>query len=469
MEITLYIGGMQCQSCAARIEKALAQQQGVKSVRVSYAAGTAQVTCSAAVSAQALCRAVRDIGYEASEKPLGKKPWNTAAGLVSVFCLFYLLNRWGILNRLTPAQTASGAEGYGALFLVGLLTSVHCVAMCGGIGLSQSLSGVQRAKGSWKPTALYNLGRLLSYTAIGAVLGGVGMALEAASVTVSYGLQGAVKLLAGCAMVIMGLNVLQLLPRRAGRMPRFFPKKAVTPFGIGLLNGLMPCGPLQSMQLLALTSGSPLRGGISMLLFALGTMPLMLTFGSVVGLLGRRFTKAVLTAGAVVIAVLGLAMVSQGGSLAGLFTPAQLGSFAALLGMGLLVGNLFRQKTAALPVGLALLAVLAALPLLPDGTSAAQARLEDGYQIVESRLLSGAYPSIQVEAGTPVRWIIHADEEEINGCNDRFFQRELQLEHRFSPGDNTIEFTPASPGTYTYSCWMGMIHGTITVTPKEDV
>ena len=469
MEITLYIGGMQCQSCAARIEKTLAQQQGVKSVRVSYAAGTARVTCSTAVSAQALCRAVRDIGYEASEKPLVKKPWNTAAGLVSVFCLFYLLNRWGILNRLTPAQTASGAEGYGALFLVGLLTSVHCVAMCGGIGLSQSLSGVQRATGSWKPTALYNLGRLLSYTAIGAVLGGIGMALEAASVTVSYGLQGAVKLLAGCAMVMMGLDMLQLLPRRAGRMPKFFPKKAVTPFGIGLLNGLMPCGPLQSMQLLALTSGSPLRGGISMLLFALGTMPLMLTFGSVVGLLGRRFTKAVLTAGAVVIAVLGLAMVSQGGSLAGLFTPAQLGSFAALLGMGLLVGNLFRQKTAALPVGLALLAVLAVLPLLPDGTSAAQARLEDGYQVVESRLLSGAYPSIQVEAGTPVRWIIHADEEEINGCNDRFFQRELQLEHRFSPGDNTIEFTPASPGTYTYSCWMGMIHGTITVTPKEDV
>ena len=469
MEITLYIGGMQCQSCAARIEKTLAQQQGVKSVRVSYAAGTARVTCSTAVSAQALCRAVQDIGYEASEKPLGKKPWNTAVGLVSVFCLFYLLNRWGILNRLTPAQTASGAEGYGALFLVGLLTSVHCVAMCGGIGLSQSLSGVQRATGSWKPTALYNLGRLLSYTAIGAVLGSIGMALEAASVTVSYGLQGAVKLLAGCAMVIMGLNMLQLLPRRAGRMPKFFPKKAVTPFGIGLLNGLMPCGPLQSMQLLALTSGSPLRGGISMLLFALGTMPLMLTFGSVVGLLGRRFTKAVLTAGAALIAVLGLAMVSQGGSLAGLFTPAQLGSFAALLGMGLLVWNLFRQKTAALPVGLALLAVLAVLPLLPDGTSAAQARLEDGYQIVESRLLSGAYPSIQVEAGTPVRWIIHADEEEINGCNDRFFQRELQLEHRFSPGDNTIEFTPASPGTYTYSCWMGMIHGTITVTPKEDV
>ena len=359
--------------------------------------------------------------------------------------------------------------GYGMLFVVGLLTSVHCVAMCGGIGLSQSLSGVRQTKAAWKPTVRYNLGRLLSYTAVGTALGAVGMGLEAASVTLSYGLQGAVKLLAGAAMVTMGLNMLGLLPRRGRQLPRLFPRRALGPFAIGLLNGLMPCGPLQSMQLLALASGSPVRGGLSMLLFALGTMPLMLAFGSAVGLLGKKFTRAVTLLGAVVIAVLGLAMVGQGGSLAGLFTPAQLAAGAALLGMGLLIFNLAGRKTAALPVGLILLAALAVLPLLPGTGEAAQARMEDGVQIVESDLSPGAYPGIQVRAGVPVRWIIHADDEDINGCNDRFFQRELQLEHSFTPGDNTIEFTPAAPGTYTYSCWMGMIHGTITVISKEDL
>ena len=469
MKAILYLGGMQCQNCAVRIEKTLRQQAGVLSAAVSYAHGTAQVHFEPPASAQALCQAVEALGYEASTRPSEKQPWRVLAVLASIPCLFYLLNRWGILNYLTPSQLAEGSMGYGMLFLIGLLTSVHCVAMCGGIGLSQSLSGVEQRAANWKPTLTYNLGRLLSYTAIGTTLGAVGMAMEATSVTVSYGLQGTVKLLAGAAMVMMGLNMLNLLPRRVKRLPRFLPQKAVTPFGIGLLNGLMPCGPLQSMQLLALASGSPIRGGLSMLLFALGTMPLMLAFGSIVGLLGRKFTRGVLLLGAAIISVLGLSMVSQGGSLAGLFTPAQLGAAAALLGMGLLFYNLAGQKSAALPVGLALLALLAALPLLPDWTDNTQARMEDGYQIIESSLSSGAYPSIQVQAGIPVRWIIHADEAEINGCNNRFFQRDFQLEHTFEPGDNLVEFTPANPGRYTYSCWMGMIHGTITVTPKEDV
>lgn len=469
MEVRLYIGGMQCSSCAARVQRALEAVPGVAAAQVSYAEAMARVHCDTGVKPEALCRAVQAAGYQASTKAPGKEPWKTAGTVAFIFCLFYLLNRWGTLNYLTPSQLADGSMGYGMLFVVGLLTSVHCVAMCGGIGLSQSLTGVGQAKASWRPTLRYNLGRLLSYTAIGAVLGAAGMGLEAASVTLSYGIQGAVKLLAGAAMVHMGLNMLGLLPRRNRHLPRLFPRRAVGPFAIGLLNGLMPCGPLQSMQLLALASGSPVRGGLSMLLFALGTMPLMLLFGSVVGMLGKKFTQTVTLLGAVVIAVLGLSMVSQGGSLAGLFTPAQLATGAALLGMGLLVFNLAGQKTAALPVGLALLALLAALPLLPARQSTAQVRMENGVQIVESDLSAGAYPSIQVQAGVPVRWIIHADEEDINGCNDRFFQRELQLEHSFSPGDNTIEFTPASPGNYTYSCWMGMIHGTITVTPKEDL
>lgn len=468
MEVLLYIGGMQCGSCAARVKRALEEARGVQAAEVSYGRGTARVRCRAGTDPDFLCRTVQAAGYEASRKPLGR-PWKTAGTVLLLFCSFYLLNRWGILNYLTPSQLADGSMGYGMLFVVGLLTSVHCVAMCGGIGLSQSLSGVRQTKAAWKPTARYNLGRLLSYTAVGMALGAVGMGLEAASVTLSYGLQGAVKLLAGAAMVTMGLNMLGLLPRRGRQLPRLFPRRALGPFAIGLLNGLMPCGPLQSMQLLALASGSPVRGGLSMLLFSLGTMPLMLAFGSAVGLLGKKFTRAVTLLGAVVIAVLGLAMVGQGGSLAGLFTPAQLAAGAALLGMGLLIFNLAGRKTAALPVGLILLAALAVLPLLPGTEEAAQARMEDGVQIVESDLSPGAYPGIQIRAGVPVRWIIHADDEDINGCNDCFFQRELQLEHSFTPGDNTIEFTPAAPGTYTYSCWMGMIHGTITVIPKEDL
>ena len=75
------------------------------------------------------------------------------------------------------------------------------------------------------------------------------------------------------------------------------------------------------MLLLALASGSALRGGLSMLCFSLGTLPLLLGFGSLAAWLGKKFTGAVLSCGAVLIAVFGLSMLSQGGSLTGLFTP----------------------------------------------------------------------------------------------------------------------------------------------------
>ena len=79
---------------------------------------------------------------------------------------------------------------------------------------------------------------------------------------------------------------------------------------VGLLNGLMPCSPLQSMQLAALASLSPIKGALSMLFFSLGTTPLMLGLGSLTAALGRRFNCAVLRAGAVMVAVMGLAMLS---------------------------------------------------------------------------------------------------------------------------------------------------------------
>lgn len=97
---------------------------------------------------------------------------------------------------------------------------------------------------------------------------------------------------------------------------------------VGLLNGLMPCSPLQSMQLAALASLSPIKGALSMLFFSLGTTPLMLGLGSLTAALGQRFNRAVLRAGA----VMGLAMLSQGAALAGWSlpaAPAQSGDLAA--------------------------------------------------------------------------------------------------------------------------------------------
>ena len=160
--------------------------------------------------------------------------------------------------------------GYGMLFVVGLLTSVHCIAMCGGINLSQCISqdgkcGAEGRKAALWPTFLYNLGRVISYTAVGFIVGALGSA-----VTFSNAMQGILKLIAGIFMVIMGVNMLGIFPwirRLLPGMPKTLARKidvekgrSKRPLIVGLLNGIMPCGPLQAMQIYALSTGSPLAG-----------------------------------------------------------------------------------------------------------------------------------------------------------------------------------------------------------------
>lgn len=114
------------------------------------------------------------------------------------------------------------------LFVIGLITSVHCIAMCGGINLSQCIpkSGqtVSNSRFStFRPTFLYNLGRVISYTAVGFIVGALGSAI-----TFSNSAQGVLKLIAGVFMVIIGINMLGIFPwlrRLNPRMPKFFVRK----------------------------------------------------------------------------------------------------------------------------------------------------------------------------------------------------------------------------------------------------
>jgi sulfite exporter TauE/SafE len=351
-----------------------------------------------------------------------------------------LLQQFGILNLLTPSRLAETNMSYWTLFVIGLITSPHCAAMCGGINLSQCIPKTERASetnsrfSAFRPAFLYNLGRVVSYTAIGFIVGALGSA-----VTFSNALQGALKLVAGAFMAIMGINMLGIFPglrKLNPRIPRTFARKIDSAKGksgsaliVGLLNGLMPCGPLQATQIYALSTGSAFAGAASALLFGLGTVPLMFGLGALSSALGKKFTAKVTTVGAVLVVALGLSMFSQGWILSGFKTPSRNTGSDAVLHSG-----------------------------DPD------VKIESGVQLVSSELAPGKYPNITVQAGTPVQWTINAPQGSINGCNNRMFIRDYGIEYSFKTGENVIEFTPENPGTIRYSCWMGMIRGTITVT-----
>jgi hypothetical protein len=86
-----------------------------------------------------------------------------------------------------------------------------------------------------------------------------------------------------------------------------------------------------------------------------------------------------------------------------------------------------------------------------------------GIQKITTPLTRRGYPSFTVKAGIPVRWNLYAEKGTINGCNNAIVIPEYRIEKRLQPGDNIIEFTPTKSGRFRYSCWMGMIRGTITV------
>ena len=490
-KIHVNIGGMTCINCQKKIENGLNSAEGVIEASVSFSKGTADVLYDERrVSKEDLIKVIENLDYEvlSPDRSASFDLVNAVSILVIIAALYYVLQSLGILNRLVPKSLADTGMGYGMLFVIGLITSVHCIAMCGGIGLSQSLpkkGEISSRAGkvqTFMPSVTYNLGRVCSYTVIGFVLGLTGMIIGSGSdVGISSLLQGLLKIIAGLFMVVMGINMLGIFPwlrKFTVRMPKDAAKviwkkrrAAGTPFAVGLLNGLMPCGPLQSMWIVALAAGSPFAGALSMFLFSLGTVPLMLGLGSVVSLLGKKFTDQVMKTGAILIVVLGLAMLSQGGALSG-WLPSELLFYLiiAFAVSGVLVSLPNRKRWiryAAYAASLAMIFGAFAFWKV-NGTAGkraeGEAQIVDGVQIVHSTLSPGSYPDITVQEGVPVRWTIEAPEESVNGCNYQMLIRDYGIEHTFDIGKNVIEFIPEKAGAIRYSCWMGMIHGTIYVT-----
>ena len=488
--VHLNISGMTCINCQNKIEQTLNHTSGIIHAEVSYDNEDANVEYQEdVITVEQIISVVEGLEYGASlqKKTDVQKIINTVSLLTIIIALYVMLQSLGILNRLVPSQLADTGMGYGMLFVIGLITSVHCIAMCGGINLSQSFS-----QGHGLSSLTYNLGRVCSYTVVGFVLGLVGwLAGGGTSVGLPALVQGILKMIAGIVMVVMGINMLGIFPqlrRFRLRVPGFLAKiiyseraKAGRPFLVGVLNGFLPCGPLQSMWIVALASGNPFAGALSMFLFSLGTVPLMLGLGSIVSVLGKRFADKVMMVGSVLVVVLGLAMVSQGGILSGLMSQeVLLVLILACAIAGVIMSLPYRRTTARyLSYVLSVLILIGSLvgwSLYEKNMKNAKTvdemgnviEIVDGVQVIHSTLEPGSYPSITVKAGMPVQWIIDAPEGSINGCNYRMLIQDYQVEYTFTTGDNLIEFLPSDTGTVQYSCWMGMIYGNIYVTDGTE-
>ncbi|WFA08851.1 sulfite exporter TauE/SafE family protein [Tissierella sp. Yu-01] len=433
IKIKLLIEGMSCSHCEMAIENKLIGLRGVSYVKASYEKGEVEITYDKDItSIGQIKKTINKLDYKVVDFT-NKKQFTSNTKLLYILTIilsvYFVLNHFKLLNFVNYFPQIQSNVEYSMLFVIGVFTSLHCIAMCGGINLAQSIHSVESRKSTIHSNLLYNMGRVISYTIIGGIVGGIGSVIS-----LEGSFRGAVAIIAGIFMIIMGFNMLNVFPwlRYINiRVPRFISKrvnnnksKAKSSFYIGLLNGLLPCGPLQSMQLYALSTGSIVAGAFSMFLFSLGTVPLMFILGTISSKLNKKFTDKMLSICAMLVVVLGVGMISNGLSLSGVLIP-QIQTAEAL---------------------------------------ASTAELEGEFQTIRTVLDFGIYQPIRVKAGIPVKWTIRAEKGKVNGCNNEIIIPEYNLEVKLKEGDNLIEFIPTEAGQFGYSCWMGMIRSSIIVT-----
>lgn len=188
--------------------------------------------------------------------------------------------------------------GYGTIFVFGLITSLHCTGMCGGITLAAG-----------KAHPLFQFGRIISYTLMGFLLGGFGDLIS-----IGTGLKKGIPIICGICIIVF--SCLWFLNGVGIKMPKKYLKiigfiKERGPFGMGLLMALMPCMSLQMVELYSLGTGSAFKGAFSMFLFGVGTLPMLI----VLGIAGKKAfennQKTVMIISSVIMLLMGIMMIMK--------------------------------------------------------------------------------------------------------------------------------------------------------------
>lgn len=210
-------------------------------------------------------------------------------------------------------------ELYGMALLTGLVGSLHCIGMCGPIAIALPL-GKRHFGYKLLGSITYNLGRIITYGLLGAVFGLLGQGIEMA------GLQKWASILIGAAMILSviapalfkgKIKYEQVFFGYAGKLIGQFRKlftisSLPSLFLIGLLNGLLPCGLVYVAIAGAINTNNTLNGIMYMIIFGLGTIPVMAAIPIIGNLIGKNIRKRFSKVLSVFIVILGIIFILRG-------------------------------------------------------------------------------------------------------------------------------------------------------------
>ncbi len=284
---------MHCNSCVILTESELGSIPEISKVKASLENLSVEITGefgdkSPEKIAEDLSKILKPHGYTLSiEKQKIQIKWSDfkialpiAIGFIALFIVLQKLN---IVNLITTSEVS-----YGTAFLIGLIASVStCMAVVGGLVLSISANFAKEGD-KIRPQILFHIGRLISFFILGGAIGILGSVFQ-------FGQTGTfiLNLIIALVLLILGINLLEIFPwikKIQPTIPNFIGKRAhniknlnhtLTPFLVGVATFFLPCGFTQSMQIYTLTTGSFWTGAMTMLVFSLGTLPVLslLSFG----------------------------------------------------------------------------------------------------------------------------------------------------------------------------------------------
>jgi len=325
---------MYCGACEKLIADELKEIDGVSKVRVSLKDRAAYFESSDSVDKKEIGRAIKRAGYKIGiEKKtfLSHNPQDWVIFFVTAIVVGFLF--WVFFHfDINPFKNMNSSNNYFLALIMGLSAGFStCAALVGGlvVALSARFEQENPAASRWQnfqPQLFFNSGRIIGFMVLGGLMGLIGSAF-----TFSPLILGILMMLAGLLMLIVGFQLTGIFPKLTAFS---FSAKISEVFGInkrkkeeysninaivlGVLSFFLPCGFTQSVQLLAVSTGSWVAGGLIMGLFALGTTPGLLTLGGITAAVQGKTAKYFFKVIGVLVVAMALLSGVNGWNLSGL-------------------------------------------------------------------------------------------------------------------------------------------------------
>jgi len=440
---------MHCAACEILLEKKIQNLKGVHHVHASLIDKKIEMMIdSSGPRTEDLNKQFADLGYSFSVQPVGQATFSLQSVVSVLFIsiafavVFFILNDSGILANAAVSTESS----YLAFFVLGVIASLStCAALVGGLILSLSkqwntLYGGVDANERAKPFFMFNIGRLISYGVLGAVIGYIGSFF-----TISLQFTATLIIMVSVIMIWLGLQMLgvRFAKKVTFALPGFISsyisdekhfQGRYMPFLMGALTFFIPCGFTLMAQTVALTTGNPVQSMLMMVSFALGTLPVL----AVISFSSMKLQKSAQYAGTFNLLV-GLFIIG--------FGFYNINSQLNVLGMKNATDFVPKKMVEYVPLPQE--ERLGVIMKTENGTSYQQLTLKaEGF---------GYLPrEVTLKVGIPVR--LKVLNTNVVGCAQAMYLPGLYDKVLYLTGTETeAEFTPQQTGTFKISCTMGMV------------